>query len=511
MSHQTVPASLPEEDGHPILGDASPVPDLSPTMQMPPQMAEAAAQPDDVAGDRLAIDIPPLQELQRPALMAQEVAHPDENMAGDRLANDVPPMQDRTSNCPDQVDTPPRLEEHREAGYHCEKCGDDLHEPIFSLQRGMCMKCLPDGQEKTVAVVRNHLLNAQPAFPNRTVNLIRAVTIENADCLKAVVECAFDLVIRDVVDDHSHDDVFSMSSRCGQTYADVMFCWRLVVPAFPVPNDKPNTFTRILLNVTQDKFEEMVKRFSASSEPNEVTGQAFCQLIALVSFIGHLYVRKLVAARVMAQIVHDLIGVRERFPHKNLILCVTELMHVIGRTIDANKQGNMLMTQFIARQENLAATRKSDAAGGPLYPQDVLASVGALRGAREDKWPARAGTVVVQYSIISLQEFRKLWHELHAENKLTPEQMKLDDPRENDAVGGFHLKVTNMIGGSLMAVLFNVQELPEAGKPSTIVGKLKDEISSATSVHASRLQVFDENYALLEELLEFGDSSNTSQ
>merc|ERR1711865_111462 len=265
------------------------------------------------------------------------------------------------------------------------------------------------------------------------------------------------------------------------------------------------TFTRILLNVTQDKFEELVKRFTAAaSQPEAMTERVFCQLIALVSFIGHLYVRKLVAARVIAQVVHNLVGVRDRQPDQDLILCVTELMYIVGRTMDANAQGNTLMDQFLKRLENLAATRASGGIDEAFYPQEVRASVSALYSARLDKWPPRAGTalVLVQYFIPSLQEVVKVRHELHAEKKLPPDQMMLEKPKEDELEGGVHLVVTNMMSGSVMAVLFNVQELSKAGKTAEVVTKLKGEISRATSVHASRIQLFDENSELLDELFE---------
>jgi len=171
--------------------------------------------------------------------------------------------------------------------------------------------------------------------------------------------------------------------------------------------------------------------------------------------------------------------------------------------MDATAQGNALMIQFLKRLENLAATRKmNDGIDEAFYPQDVRASVGALYPARLDKWPPRAALVLVQYFIASLEKVVKLWHQLHADKKLPPDQMMLEKPKEEELEGGVHLVVTNMMSGSVMAVLFNVQELHKAGKTAEVVAKLKDEISRATSVHASRIQVFDENTELLDKVFE---------
>lgn len=43
-------------------------------------------------------------------------------------------------------------------------------------------------------------------------------------------------------------------SRTIEGFADIIFRLRMNFPQFQVPNDKPMMFTRILLNVLQDKF-----------------------------------------------------------------------------------------------------------------------------------------------------------------------------------------------------------------------------------------------------------------
>jgi len=278
-----------------------------------------------------------------------------------------------------------------------ETCNSDIKYPaVFETQEGLCTTCIPEGPLKAAVQVRDHMLNINPAFPNK---------IDSADHLQKMVECIFDRVVQDAADEQEHDLHVDRYSRYGQiVFADEMLSLRLVAPTFPVENDKPRTFMRILLNVTQDKFEEMVKKYAAPAiAPGEPEAMRTLenQLLALVSFIGHLYVRKLVAARVMAQVVHDLIGVRDRQPAQSLIQCVVALMYVIGKTIDASKQGNMLMTQFIARLKNLAATGLPDGRGC-MYKLELRSSVGELCSVRESqKWPSRAGTqVVVQHSEI---------------------------------------------------------------------------------------------------------------
>lgn len=341
--------------------------------------------------------------------------------------------------------------------------------------------------------VKRIVCEAEPIMLNVTVNRIsKEVKIVSIEALEIVVRTIFDLITNDTVDDQD----CSKHARCGETFADIMFSLRMVAPTFDIEGDKPMTFTRVLLNATQDTFEEMCTKFSNAKQAeleSKESQNAANSLIALVSFIGHLYVRRLVAARVMAQVVHDLIGVRDRQPVAPLVRCVCELMQVIGKSIDANKQGSMLCTQFLGRLNNLAAAKKT---GSPTqeacYSQEIRDAVKAVNDARFEKWPARAGTqVLVQYHIIDAAEASKIWFELKRMKQLPVDQMELEGPKgmEEDE-DGKHLRVSGVISGSNLAVVFS--------KDST--GKLfKDHISALTSIHAGRLMVFDPKGALLED------------
>lgn len=219
----------------------------------------------------------------------------------------------------------------------------------------------------------------------------------------------------------------------------------------------------------------------------------------------------------MAQVVHDLVGVRDRFPAKGLIQCVVELMYVIGKTIDGNKQGNMLMTQFVARLCNLAATKRKNGEGF-LYDEQVQSLTSSLNTARNvEKWPPRPNSqIMIQYTEVSFEEAKAHWHTLRADSKLSPEQMKLQHPKGTDTDKGSHILITTMLTGSVLGVVFDVQELPVVQpEPSEVVGKLKDIISNAISIHAARLKVFGKDLngdmVVLQELDEVEDDLSKSQ
>jgi hypothetical protein len=347
--------------------------------------------------------------------------------------------------------------------------------------------------EEQVKTIMNQ---AEPTFLNVTVNKIKdEVYIPNKDTLESVVKSIFDMISNDAVDDHKDD--CSKHARCGETYADILFSLRIVVPTFDMDGGgKPMTFTRILLNATQDSFEAMCQKFTEAEKQGKLkeSPETVNNLIAVVSFIGHLYVRRLVAARVMAQVVHDLIGVRDRQPEQTLIRCVCELMQVIGKAIDANKQGNMLMTQFLARLSNLAASRKRETQEA-IYTQDIRDCIKAVHEARFQHWPARAGTqVLVQYHIISKEDAIGIWKKLQEMKQLPVEDMCKDMPTGANEETGQSLRISGVISGRDIAVILgkNVETLKEA--------PFKDEISNQTSIHASRLMVFKDDGCLLEDL-----------
>merc|ERR1711879_325187 len=142
----------------------------------------------------------------------------------------------------------------------------------------------------------------------------------------------FEMVEYDHIDYNKEDK--SMHARSGETYADLLFVLRLALPKFKDPRDpKPDayiTLADILLHLTQDTYENIWKQYRYASMDMSETD--LHRLIAVVSFIGHLYVRKLVAARVVAQVVHDLIGIKDMEPKASFVCAVCELMQIIGKS-----------------------------------------------------------------------------------------------------------------------------------------------------------------------------------
>jgi len=83
-------------------------------------------------------------------------------------------------------------------------------------------------------------------------------------------------------------------------------------------------------------------------------------MLANMKFIGHLFLRKLLAVKVIGQIVHDLIGIKEDLPEEHMIECTCELLCTVGYTLDLSEHGKALTSQILSRLLDLKMSKTSD-------------------------------------------------------------------------------------------------------------------------------------------------------
>ncbi|CAE7272634.1 unnamed protein product, partial [Symbiodinium necroappetens] len=134
-----------------------------------------------------------------------------------------------------------------------------------------------------------------------------------------------------------------------ETYADMVFALRTRYPEFPAENEgeKPHSFTRVLLNTVQNEFESLPttfeptdedrKKFESTEDLNLEMKKRKGKMLANMKFIGNLFLRQLLAVKVIGQVVHDLIGIKQGenpLPEEHMIECVCELLQAIGYTLD---------------------------------------------------------------------------------------------------------------------------------------------------------------------------------
>lgn len=108
------------------------------------------------------------------------------------------------------------------------------------------------------------------------------------------------------------------------------------------------------------------------------------KVLANMKFIGNLFLRQLLAVKVIGQVVHDLIGIKDTHPEEHMIECVCALLEAIGYTLDATQHGKMLMSQFSARLIDLKRLQRPE--GGDVYSKRIQFAIQGLFELRQNGW-----------------------------------------------------------------------------------------------------------------------------
>eukprot|EP00929_Paragymnodinium_shiwhaense_P008872 TRINITY_DN11284_c0_g2_i1.p1 TRINITY_DN11284_c0_g2~~TRINITY_DN11284_c0_g2_i1.p1 ORF type:complete len:511 (+),score=104.90 TRINITY_DN11284_c0_g2_i1:68-1534(+) len=170
-----------------------------------------------------------------------------------------------------------------------------------------------------------------------------------------------------------------------ETYADLVFALKSVFPEFPCPDGgRPITFRSSLLNVCQHEFEELLEPSDRDSftEPEDIEERKMARrqrLLANVKFMGHLFLRKLLSAKVVTAVISELVICEEQdaLPEEHAVESSCELMQTTGQALEALPQGSEAVSMVCSRLKELEAMTRCD--GKPVYcrrlqfvMQDVL-------------------------------------------------------------------------------------------------------------------------------------------
>jgi len=180
-----------------------------------------------------------------------------------------------------------------------------------------------------------------------------------------------------------------------ETYADMVYALRTRYPEFPPEHEgeKAQTFTRVLLNTCQNEFESLPTSFEPTEEeraklpPDDLRiemKKRKDKMLANMKFIGNLFLRELLAVKVVGQVVHDLIGIKESLPEEHMIECVCELLQAIGHTLDGTQHGKLLMSQFSARLMELKRCSSPD--GSAAFSKRIQFQIQDLLDLRQNSW-----------------------------------------------------------------------------------------------------------------------------
>merc|ERR1711957_624923 len=180
-----------------------------------------------------------------------------------------------------------------------------------------------------------------------------------------------------------------------ETYADLVYHLQKRMPSFPsADGGKPITFKSSLLNVCQNEFESMPRSLDLadanSCDPQELDfrrGQLKARFLANMRFIGNLFLRQLLTAKITASIVQDLTGCNseaDAVPEEHVIECICELLTSIGYTLDSMPAGSAPLSLVCGRLLELKQCKNDKGKG--LYSKRIELKIDDVLKTRAAGW-----------------------------------------------------------------------------------------------------------------------------
>lgn len=209
------------------------------------------------------------------------------------------------------------------------------------------------GEERALRQIKGILNKLTPEKFERLLGQLLEVVI-SADILKHTITLVF-------------ENAVAQPTFCAM-YADLCLKLSAELPSFPPPEgeDKPMSFTRILLNTCQDEFEgaeqarEVLKNDLQPEERELAERRAKQRMLGTVRLISELYKKAVVKEKIMLVCVRELLSKGDKgVPPEDNIEAVCEMLTIAGGPLaqspaaDARKQ----LDGFMARLQRLSDER----------------------------------------------------------------------------------------------------------------------------------------------------------
>ncbi|CAE8644321.1 unnamed protein product [Polarella glacialis] len=234
-------------------------------------------------------------------------------------------------------------------------------------------------------VVQGFLNKICPENVASIVEKIAAVHVKELDQLEAIIELIFKKAL--------------MEPHYCQTYADLVFSLKSVYPEFPAregDGGKPVTFRGLVLNVCQSEFEELLASADLSDEEKAKCDEAELEVLrkrrkermrANMKFIGHLFLRQLLSAKVIGSVICELVLCEavDQLPEEHALECACELLLAIGHTLESMPPGQMALKQACGRLLELQG-RKSATGSKGAYCMRIKFMIQDLLDTRAAGW-----------------------------------------------------------------------------------------------------------------------------
>lgn len=279
-------------------------------------------------------------------------------------------------------------------------------------------------QDDLKRTVQGLLNKVCPENVGTIVQKVAAIEIKEAAQLETVIELIFK---KAVTEPH----------YC-ETYADLVFSLKSVFPEFPSPDGgKPISFKSSVLNICQAEFEELLtsieptpeeKALSDIEEVNARRKKRKDRMLANMKFVGHLYLRQLLSAKVIGSVSRELVHNSEEahvLPEEHALECACELLLAIGFTLETLPTGQLVIQQLCSRLLELKSTKTP--AGRPAYSKRIQFMIQDLLDTRAAGWSKK----LFKHSAKTKEEIR-----LEQEREIDARQFGLEPPAAEHVVAG---------------------------------------------------------------------------
>lgn len=185
-----------------------------------------------------------------------------------------------------------------------------------------------------------------------------------------------------------------------ETYADLIFCLKSAFPEFPAKDGgRPMTFKSSVLNICQNEFESLPATLEptaeerASCDEEELEScmkQRKDRMLANMKLIGHLFLRQLLPAKVIASVIQELLlcDQEDYIPEEHTVECACELLMSTGHTLESLPAGRYAVQQACGRLTELKLRKAAQGRG--VYSKRLQFVIQDMLDARADGWTKKS-------------------------------------------------------------------------------------------------------------------------
>jgi hypothetical protein len=214
------------------------------------------------------------------------------------------------------------------------------------------------------------------------IETMSAMEVRTADAMEAVIELIFKQALAE-------------PHYC-ETYADIVFGLKSAFPEFQSPvGSEPMTFKSLVINICQHELEELFAAPESSEDerakldPEELDDERQerrRRMRANMRFIGHLFLRQLLSAKVIGSMLCELTLVEQPdiLPEEHAIECACELLNAIGFTLESLPTGRAALAAVCGRMHALRYAKTES--GKQAYSKRVQFTIQDILDARSADW-----------------------------------------------------------------------------------------------------------------------------